>query len=204
MIVMSLTKSHEALSEKQVKTAVARMSDYRYETRNRAIISLGLYAGLRACEISQICWKDILTSDDEIGDEVRVRNLISKGKHGGGIVPISKKLKSVLDELFEISKKQDKTMIEIRNQTIIRSQNNRAMKTQSIVCLMYNHFKRCDIQASGHTTRKTFITNTARMISTVGGSIYDISNLARHRSIQTTQIYINKNSDAQKKVVNLI
>ena len=201
---MSLTKSHEALSDKQVKNAVARMGDYRFATRNRAIISLGLYAGLRACEIGAVCWKDVLTADDAIGDELRVRNLIAKGKHGGGLVAMNGKLKSVLSELFAIATQQDKPMMEIRNQTIIRSQNNRAMKTQSIVNLMFAHYRKCDIQASSHTARKTFITNTARLISTVGGSIHDIAALARHSSIQTTQIYLSKNSDAQKIVVNMI
>jgi integrase len=83
---MSLTKSHQALSDKQVKNAVARMGDYRFATRNRAIISLGLYAGLRACEIGAICWKDVLTADDAIGDELRVRNLIARASMAGDLL----------------------------------------------------------------------------------------------------------------------
>jgi integrase/recombinase XerD len=60
------------------------------------------------------------------------------------------------------------------------------------------------IGCSSHSGRRTFITNAARKISTVGGSLRDVQHLAGHSSLQTTQRYIEGDSEARKRVVELI
>ena len=57
---------------------------------------------------------------------------------------------------------------------------------------------------SSHSGRRTFITRIARRIGQVGGSLRDVQYLAGHASLATTQIYIDGDSDAQRKVVDLI
>ena len=61
-------------------------------------------------------------------------------------------------------------------------------------------FKGC----SSHSGRRTFITNAARKISLVGGSLRDVQVLAGHAALSTTQRYIDADVDAQRKVVELI
>jgi hypothetical protein len=53
---------------------------------------------------------------------------------------------------------------------------------------------------SSHSGRRTFITRAARLVHKAGGSLRDVQLLAGHRSIQTTQRYIDGDSDAQRKV----
>jgi hypothetical protein len=50
----------------------------------------------------------------------------------------------------------------------------------------------------------TFITNAARKISTVDGSLRDVQMLAGHANLRTTQRYIEPNASAQVKVIQLI
>ena len=57
---------------------------------------------------------------------------------------------------------------------------------------------------SSHSGRRTFITNAARTISTVGGSLRDVQTLAGHRALSTTQRYIEADVEAQKRVVDLV
>jgi site-specific recombinase XerD len=57
---------------------------------------------------------------------------------------------------------------------------------------------------SSHSGRRTFITNAARKISTVGGSLRNVQMLASHRALSTTQRYIEADVDAQRRVVDLI
>jgi integrase len=57
---------------------------------------------------------------------------------------------------------------------------------------------------SSHSGRRTFITRAARLVHKVGGSLRDVQLLAGHRSIQTTQRYIDGDSDAQRKLVAMI
>ena len=66
-------------------------------------------------------------------------------------------------------------------------------------------YKRLDlIGCSSHSGRRTFITETSKKISLVGGSIRDIQMMAGHASLQTTQRYIESDSESQRKVVDLL
>lgn len=57
---------------------------------------------------------------------------------------------------------------------------------------------------SSHSGRRTFITRAARLVHKTAGSLRDVQLLAGHRSIQTTQRYIDGDTDAQRKLVALI
>jgi integrase/recombinase XerD len=57
---------------------------------------------------------------------------------------------------------------------------------------------------SSHSGRRTFVTNAARRISTVGGSLRDVQLLAGHSALSTTQRYIDADALAQRKVVELV
>ena len=196
--MVGLTKQAALLSEKQVKNAISRMSDYKNSLRNRAIIELTLYAGLRAKEVASLRWSHILNEEGEVGEVIKLTNDASKGK-SGGLVPINSKLKATLIELRNENK--GKTA----NDAVISNSQGQALKRQSVVNLLWEHYRKCDIQgASSHSGRKFFITSAARKISLVGGSINDIREIARHKNLQTTQRYISQNNEAQRKVVEMI
>ena len=57
---------------------------------------------------------------------------------------------------------------------------------------------------SSHSGRRTFITNAARKISTVGGSLRDVQILAGHSALGTTQRYIEADAAAQRKIVDMV
>jgi integrase/recombinase XerD len=57
---------------------------------------------------------------------------------------------------------------------------------------------------SSHSGRRTFITRAARLVHKAGGSLRDVQLLAGHRSILTTQRYIDGDTEAQHRLVSLI
>jgi len=58
--------------------------------------------------------------------------------------------------------------------------------------------------ASSHSGRRTAITNWARKISTVGGSLRDVQMLAGHSALSTTQRYIEGAEEARRRVVEMV
>jgi integrase/recombinase XerD len=60
------------------------------------------------------------------------------------------------------------------------------------------------IGCSSHSGRRTFITNSARLLAKTGGSLRDIQELAGHQAITTTERYIQGDRDAQRKLIALL
>jgi integrase/recombinase XerC len=58
--------------------------------------------------------------------------------------------------------------------------------------------------ASSHSGRRTFITKAAKQAVEAGGSLRDVQQLAGHSSLATTQRYIEGDTEAKRKLVNLI
>jgi integrase/recombinase XerD len=57
---------------------------------------------------------------------------------------------------------------------------------------------------SSHSGRRTFITGAAKKIIQAGGSLRDVQELAGHSSLQTTQRYIQGDSEARRRVIDLL
>jgi len=57
--------------------------------------------------------------------------------------------------------------------------------------------------ASSHSGRRTFITRIAKKIVEAGGSLRDVQELAGHASLSTTQRYIQGDSAAKRRVVDM-
>jgi len=88
---------------------------------------------------------------------------------------------------------------------VIRSERGGAMTPLSIVVWFNRAFRNIGLNGcSSHSGRRTFITRAARLVHKAGGSLRDVQLLAGHRSIQTTQRYIDGDTDAQRKLVSLI
>ena len=178
------------------------LSTNRYGLRDQTIFYLSTKAGLRAKEIAHLKWSMVMNSDGSVGDYLNLPNSSSKG-NGGRVVPLNKDLKLNLIKLLqEHSSYGD---LELQASAIVRTERSKSTSSQAIVNMFQRWYYRLGlIGCSSHSGRRTFITNAARKISTVGGSLRDVQMLAGHSSLAVTQRYIDGDSEVRQKIVDLI
>ena len=195
---MSLGRQSKVLSKKQVAAVSGYLRDRRNGLRNETIFLLSVKAGLRAKEIAELEWEMVLTSDGEVGKEILLTNTASKGSNGGRVIPLHPQIRLNLIELRKVKggKGHDR---------VVTSERSNGVSSQVIVNMFQRWYRDLGLEGcSSHSGRRTFITMTARQISTVGGSLRDIQYLAGHSSLQTTQRYIEGDSKSRVKVVGLL
>ncbi|MEI8186007.1 MAG: site-specific integrase [Chlorobiaceae bacterium] len=200
---MGIGKQAKTLSKKQVDIISDYLLSHRNGKRNLVIFLLSVKAGLRAKEIASLTWKMLLTPEGKLSDEITLANDVSKG-NPGRIIPMNKNLRQALLNLWDQETTNYRAFDPYKS-FVVRTVRRESTTPQAIVNQFQALYKRFGfVGCSSHSGRRTFITNAARKISTVGGNAKDIQVLAGLSSLQTTRRYIKDNQDAQKKVVNLI
>lgn len=168
---------------------------HHYPLRSRVMILLSVKAGLRAAEIAKLEWSMVLSASGRVSHSISIPDEIAK-KGSGRRVPMHPELQAALVALL----KRDGA-----DGPVIRSARGTHMKPNSIVNWFIVTFRAAGLQGcSSHSGRRTFITQAARLTHRAHGSLRDVQLLAGHRSIETTQAYIEGDSDAQRKLVALL
>jgi site-specific recombinase XerD len=196
---MGIGKQAKILSDKQVRTALAYVSEHhRYPLRDRAMVLLSFKAGLRAKEIALATWGMVLDSSGAVGDTLELRNIASKGKGGGRVVPLNMELRAALIDLHtEQSPKS--------NSRIIHSERGTGMSPGAVADWFHDLYRALGFGgASSNSGRRTFVTKAAKAVISAGGSLRDVQQLVGHASLATTQKYIEGDTEAKRKLVNLI
>ena len=136
-------------------------------------------------------------------NEIYLTNTASKGKSSGRVITIHKDLRKALDELYEQT--SCKKWFNIEDSYVITTERSNKTSAQTIVNTFQQWYSDLGfIGANSHSGRRTFITNVAKKISAVGGSMRDVQSLADHSNLQTTQGYIEVDTQSQSKVIDLI
>ena len=198
-----LGKQSKILTDKQIKMMMNFLSGTRMSTRNQVIFLLSCKGGLRSKEISQVEWNMVLDPEGNMGDTINLIDRVSKG-NSGRVIPMNSQLKDKLLQLYEIEKVTNKHF-DINTSKIIRTERSQSTSPQSIVNLFSRWYSDMNfIGCSSHSGRRTFITNLSKNISVVGGTLRDVQSLVGHKNLQTTQRYIEVDTDCQRELVNLI
>ena len=199
---MGIGKQSKTLNKTQIQMVRTFLRNQRNGLRDETIFLLSVKSGLRSKEISLLSWKMVSKSDETIDDFINLPNSSSKG-NGGRIIPLHKDIKENLKLMLEEHRKlygfdQNKSFI-------VRTERTPFTTSQTIVNMFQKWYGKLGLLGcSSHSGRRTFITETSKKISLVGGSLRDIQMMVGHQSLQTTQRYIEGDSESQKKVIDLI
>jgi len=194
---MGLGKQAKTLSKGQVEAVLGYLAKTRNPARNRLIFLLSTKAGLRAKEIARLTWWMTNDPQGEIGRAICLQDSASKGR-SGRMIPLNDEVR---DALIEYRKE----VLSFTGPFVISTERALSTSPQAIVNMFQRWYRHLGfVGCSSHSGRRTFITNAARKISTVGGSLRDVQELAGPTNLRTTQRYIDANPEAQVRIVELV
>lgn len=188
-------KQAKTLDAAVERKLLVRSGEGALSPRDEVIVLLSFKAGLRACEIARLEWSMVLDASGQVSRTIQVEDGIAKMGRGRSI-PMHADLRKALVRL----KPEENAC-----GAIIRSRRGGALRPNSIVNWFKTFFCALDLEGcSSHSGRRTFITNLARSLPKVGGSLREVQTLAGHRSIETTQLYVEFDTELQRKLINSI
>jgi integrase len=203
IVVYCISNRDVEMAGKRAKTlSVADVGDLlvfasctRHPLRNKVMVLLSAKAGLRAGEIANLIWDMVVDGNGQISGLLELADSAAK-KCSGRSIPVHPDLAVALAAWRQVSPASD---------YVIASERGGRMRPLSIVVWFNRAFKNIGLRGcSSHSGRRTFVTRAARTVHKAGGSLRDVQLLAGHRSIQTTQRYIDGDTDAQRKLVAMI
>jgi integrase len=169
----------------------------RHGLRNSVIALLSFKAGLRACEIAGVTWPMVLDANGRVADSIDIHHSIAK-KGSGRRIPLHPALRSALRVLHVEQGRPTRG-------PVCRSERGGHMSPKAVVNFFSCNYRELGFHGcSSHSGRRTMITLAARSLAKVGGSLRDVQELAGHRSLATTEGYIQGDRDIQRKLVRLL
>jgi integrase len=189
-------KRAKILAQAHVEDLLFFAQHTRHPIRNQVIVLLSLKAGLRAAEIANLSWDMVVDPSGEIATTLELRDRVAKNG-SGRVIPVHPDLREALMQL-----RADPSGT---GGAVIASERGGAMRPIAIVCWFAKAYRAIGLTGcSSHSGRRTFITRAARLVHRTGGSLRDVQVLAGHRSLLTTQAYIDGDTDSQRQLVALI
>jgi integrase/recombinase XerD len=188
-------KQAKVLTDGELKRVLAVVSQGKHAARNRVLVLLSHYAGLRVGEIATLTWGDLLEPSGDVAQQFRLKAQHTKTNEAR-TVHVSTKLAREVAAYKSCFKQEPK-----RSAPLIASQKGGAFSANSLCQLLARIYADGGIVgASSHSGRRWFITRLAHS----GVSPKVIMTLAGHRSLATTQRYIDVNDQMMSAAVDLL
>lgn len=185
----------KTLTERELKRVLDYIAAHRHSARNRAMVMLTYYAGLRVSEVAALKYSDVVAADSTIKAEFQLAPEQVKGGHARTVF-VGEKLRKELGSYVKTLKRRDQEQL-----ALFRTQKRDGFTANTLCQHFHWLYKRAGLEgASSHSGRRTFITNLAAK----GVGVRVLASLAGHRSIATTQAYIDVNDDQKRRAVDLI
>jgi len=187
-------KQAKVLTEAELKRVLAVVAQSKYAARNRIALLLSHYAGLRVGEIATLCWSDLLGPNGEIKQQFMLKAEHTKSNEARP-VHVSAKLQK------EITAYKSYVSGIFPDGPLITSQKRGGFSANSLCQLFGRLYEGAGITgASSHSGRRWFITKLAH----AGVSPKVIMTLAGHKSLTTTQRYIDVNDELMARAVEIL
>ncbi len=185
----------KTLTATDIEQLLSHINTRKYAARNRSMMLLTHWAGLRIGEVACLRWCDVTNSDGQVKDEIRLLPDMTKGRHARTVF-VSAKLRAELQAYADQVKCVERSYPFFASQKSIKAGFSANSLSQTFALL----YAGAGLEgASSHSGRRTFLTNLANK----GTAIHLLKTLAGHRSIQTTATYLYSSPSQLRAVVEL-
>lgn len=161
--------------------------------RDRAIVLLSHYLGLRAMELAALKVGDVFDLHSGVIREV-VRLKVTKGDKFREVFLVNERAR---DSLMVYLKERGTRFADA---PLFLSQRGDGFSANTMQRLLAICYRRAGIRASSHSGRRCFATNLIQN----GADIYSVKELMGHTSIMTTQTYFTSSPERLKKMAALL
>jgi integrase/recombinase XerD len=184
----------KTFTSKEFRRVLDHVATRKHAARNRAMILMTHLAGLRVGEVALLKFSDVVDDAGKAKSEIRLTADQTKGDKSR-IVFVSERLrKEVMIYVSSIS-------FSSPGAALFYTQKRKAFTPNTLCQTMNAIYKAAGIYgATSHSGRRSFITALAAK----GVGVRVLAALAGHRSISTTQAYIDVNDEMQRAAVELI
>jgi integrase/recombinase XerD len=166
----------------------------RYSTRNRTMVLMSFYSGMRVGEIASLRVCDVQNEDGTLKNEIRLSAAQTKG-NVGRVVFVNEKLRTELASYLKSFKPKS------TSQPLFYTEKSDGFTANTLTQWFFWLYRKAGISsASSHSGRRTFITNLANK----GVGVRVLASLAGHKSINTTMVYIDTNDNIKRQAVELV
>ena len=187
---MSQAKTFTAQELRRVLDYVATRP---HAARNRAMLLMTHWSGMRVGEVAALRVDDVLDRDGKVRSEIRLDAEQTKGRYAR-VVFVNEKLRKELADYVASAKPSNKLFY---TQKRVRD----GFTANTLAQFFHHLYRQAGIDgASSHSGRRSFITNLASK----GVGVRVLMSLAGHRSLASTQVYIDCNDNQKRAAVESV
>jgi integrase/recombinase XerD len=189
-------KQAKTLTDDELDQVLSHVKQRSHSSRNRAMILMTFWGGFRVGEVAALQYSDVYDDAGAVKPEIRLDAAVTKGKHARTVF-LPEKLRA------ELAAYQPKHPSKTAHSPLFQTQKSseRGFSANTATQLFLALYKGAGIDgASSHSGRRTFITRLASK----GVTVRVLASLAGHKSIATTQRYIDVNDELKRSAVEMI
>jgi Site-specific recombinase XerD len=182
----------KSLSQAEFASLLDAISAGRYPSRDRLMLLLTFYAGLRVGEVAALKLGDVLNRDGSGKRELRLSPDQTKGRKSRCVM-ISERLAEEIRAYASVELRG------LAEPLFVSQKSNTFFTPGGLANLFKSFYREAGLDnGSSHSGRRTFITNLVRG----GVSVRIVQDLAGHSNMSTTQRYIDVSDIEKMNAVN--
>lgn len=194
------------LTDKELKLLLLYIATRKYAARDRAIVLMGFYGGMRIGEIVSTKILDVLAMDGTIKQEIFLTASQTKGKRGRTVTlseKLRKELQIYLQHRFNTKQLATVTNTDDMSKALFATQKkkNTGFTPNTGAYHLHMLYSAAGLDGvSSHSGRRSFATT----LSAKGTALRTLMELMGHKQAQTTMRYCDVTADMKKAAVELL